>query len=72
MANTNRPQPHADDVIEASEESFPASDPPAFVSTTGSSVKNHGRNASKPDATDKNSPNSEKAEPERGSRKGRP
>jgi len=29
----------ADEVSEASEESFPASDPPAFVVTTGSKVK---------------------------------
>jgi hypothetical protein len=46
MSNTKTPAPHSDDVIEASEESFPASDPPAFVSTTGSTVKDPARSGS--------------------------
>jgi len=41
---TDRP----DDVAEASEESFPASDPPSFVRTTGSSVANSSNTGSTP------------------------
>jgi hypothetical protein len=38
-------EPRVPDEDEASEESFPASDPPARVATTGSQVKTDGRRA---------------------------
>jgi len=42
MTKPATPPPPDDDVMEASEESFPASDPPAFASTTGSKVHRNG------------------------------
>ena len=56
--------------MEASEESFPASDPPAFVSTTGSRIKKPG--SSKSDAEGKKAEKSRQTEAAQGSRKERP